>query len=241
MLLHIIRAAVAQRCRAAAADAEADASFSNRAAANGAVPGDARPAPGNAAEPDALQRLHLPGRSCSNAAGGCGGMHTFVFERDDDFHEIRDFVAGMDRQYGLNVEVWMLNDDVQQAGFHQTFTQRTGLHAVCHLFQVLTGDFKAGLTQLVNSGGVRAIILGTRRSALTSHSRDIDAPTDARCDMLGCSSFVEAMFNLTQAAFLPVLTFLQQQVFCGDAGAPPMRRARSFSAHPASAGRPSCV
>ena len=105
MLLHIIRAAVAQRCRDAAADAEADASNSNRAAANGAVPGDTRPAPGNAAEPDALQRLHLSDGSRCNEPGGCGGMRTFVFKRDDDFHEIRDFVAAMDRQYGLNVEV----------------------------------------------------------------------------------------------------------------------------------------
>lgn len=105
VLLHIIRAAVAQRRRALAVNAEADASSSNRAAANGAVPGESRPAPGNAAEPDALQRLHLPDGARSNEPGGCGGMRTFVFERDDDFHEIREFVAAMDRQYGLDVEV----------------------------------------------------------------------------------------------------------------------------------------
>jgi hypothetical protein len=117
VLLHIIRAAVAQRCRAAAAaDAEADASSSNRAAANGAVPGESRPSPGNAAESDALQRLHLPDGSRSNAPGGCGGMRTFVFERDDDFHEIREFVAAMDRQYGLDVEVWTYSHAVQEAG-----------------------------------------------------------------------------------------------------------------------------
>jgi hypothetical protein len=173
VLLHIIRAAVAQRCRAAAADAASNASSSNEEAANGAVSGDARPAPGNAAEPDALQRLHLADETLSNAPGGCGGMCTFVFERDDDFHEIRDFVAAMDRQYGLDVEVWMHSHSVRQAGSPENFPRRenTGVLSRAQsymqyaVFQVLTGDFKAGLTQLVTRGGVRAIILGTRRSA----------------------------------------------------------------------------
>ena len=170
MLLHIIRAAFAQRCRAAAADAASNASSSNEAAANGAVSGDARPAPGNAAEPDALQRLQLADGACRHQPGGCGGMRTFVFERDDDFHEIRDFVAAMDRQYGLDVEVRTLNrvvEDTQSLGASSSkiCPQRSSEHALRHGCQMLTGDFKAGLTQLVTSGGVRAIILGTRRSA----------------------------------------------------------------------------
>lgn len=35
---------------------------------------------------------------------GLGGMHVFVFNREDDFPEIRGFVAAMDARYGLAVE-----------------------------------------------------------------------------------------------------------------------------------------
>jgi Phosphoadenosine phosphosulfate reductase family len=103
VLLHLIRAAVEQRRSGTGACNDVAAGGSVRA--NGAVPGDARPAPGNAAEPEALQQLQLSDGKYSAQAGGCGGMRTFVFERDDDFREIRDFVAAMDRQYGLNLEV----------------------------------------------------------------------------------------------------------------------------------------
>lgn len=63
-------------------------------------------------------------------------------------------------------------------GFDRRLVQSTVLQAVRHLCQVLTGDFKAGLTQLVTNDGVRAVILGTRRSALTSHSHRFDTPPD---------------------------------------------------------------
>lgn len=105
MLLHLIRAAVAQQRHGGSA------APCSGAAANGAGPGEERPASGNAAVPEAIQRLQLSdGLQHDQSTAGVGGIRTFVFERDDDFMDIRNFVAAMDRQCGLNLEVACCED-----------------------------------------------------------------------------------------------------------------------------------
>lgn len=183
VLLHLIRAAVAEQRPGDAArspgGAASRATGSNDAAINGAGPTDERPAQGNAAERDADQRqLPVDGpQHKTTQHSGLGGIRTFVFKRGDDFREIRDFVSAMDQKYHLNLEA---RPCLQHAGIenssqwcsvvllhHLTAKARTTDTEleVLQIFnaQVLSGDFKAGLTQLVNGGGVRAIFLGTRR------------------------------------------------------------------------------
>lgn len=145
VLLHLIRAAVAQQRPGDAAVRPGNAA--SDAAVNGAGPMDERPAPGNAAADDADQR-QMSSNSPQHKArdSGLGGIRTFVFKRDDDFREIRDFVSAMDQKYCLNLEV-------------------------------LSGDFKAGLTQLVNGGGVRAIFLGTRRGDPNAEGQEFFCPS----------------------------------------------------------------
>lgn len=100
VLLQLIRAAATQQRAANERDAAKPSSSSSAggqlakcSTANGAGPADPRPAPGNAAA------------FTSHHSDGLGGIRTFVFNADDDFAEIRDFVADMDQLYRLNIEV----------------------------------------------------------------------------------------------------------------------------------------
>lgn len=73
-------------------------------------------------------------------------IRTFVFHRPDDFQEIRDYMEEVDELYDLRL-------------------------------QVLTGDFKAGLERLVGDLGVRAIFLGTRRGDPNAKGQEFFTPS----------------------------------------------------------------
>ena len=104
VLLHLIRAGVAQQRAGDAHDAVMSSSGATAAAAmaNGAIPAEARSAPGNAAATSdaaaSAAAWHHP--------AGLGGIRTFVFHAADDFEEIRTFTAEMNQEYGLNIDVF---------------------------------------------------------------------------------------------------------------------------------------
>ncbi|GBF98909.1 FAD synthase [Raphidocelis subcapitata] len=113
---------------AAAAAANGSASSSRRSSAYGGVSGGGG------------------GGSFSEPAG-LGGIHSFYFERPDDFQEVRDFVRTTDSAYRLGVA--FLDDP----------------------------DFNAGLRGYLEGSGALAIVLGTRRGDPNAEGQEYFCPS----------------------------------------------------------------
>ncbi|PNW74277.1 hypothetical protein CHLRE_13g592500v5 [Chlamydomonas reinhardtii] len=78
---------------------------------------------------------------------GLGGMLSFYFRQKDDFAEVKAFVEGADKAYGLDVEY--LSEQ----------------------------DFKKGLCEYLERTGVMAIVLGTRRGDPNAGGQDVFCPS----------------------------------------------------------------
>ncbi|KAI8473634.1 MAG: MoaB/Mog domain-containing protein, partial [Monoraphidium minutum] len=78
---------------------------------------------------------------------GLGGIHSFYFERPDDFQEVRDFVRSTEAEY------------------------RLGCGFLDH------PDFNAGLRGYLEASGVLAIVLGTRRGDPNAEGQEYFCPS----------------------------------------------------------------
>ncbi|KXZ50142.1 hypothetical protein GPECTOR_17g778 [Gonium pectorale] len=100
---------------------------------------------------DSTVLLHLLRAAVAQLQGpdtpGLGGILSFYFRKNDDFTEVKQFVEGADKQYSLDVEY------------------------------IAEQDFKKGLCDYLESTGVMAIVLGTRRGDPNAGGQDTFCPS----------------------------------------------------------------
>ncbi|KAG2443340.1 hypothetical protein HYH02_009404 [Chlamydomonas schloesseri] len=86
-------------------------------------------------------------KGSAGTPSGLGGMLSFYFRQKDDFAEVKAFVEGADKEYGLAVQY--LSEQ----------------------------DFKKGLCEYLERTGVMAIVLGTRRGDPNAGGQDVFCPS----------------------------------------------------------------